>query len=192
MHYDYVVTLKRENARKIDLVSFLLLIFSVLSFSYVQIHLGLNNFLVIKQGLNGFLMIAAGILLFGVLLNFYYLRKGNELRFRYWLLFAGLPWLAMPFFPWMIILFILFAFLEAQAKYPLEIGFHNEGVVINSLFNQKFSWSSLQSVILKDGLLTLDFINNKLIQKEVLDDDDPDAPEDEFNEYCRSKLVNLP
>jgi len=44
---------------------------------------------------------------------------------------------------------------------------------------------------LKDGLLTLDFRDNKLIQKEVIDDDEPDAPEDEFNDYCRSKLLNL-
>jgi len=46
-------------------------------------------------------------------------------------------------------------------------------------------------VILKDGILTLDFKDNKLIQKEVLDDDEPEAEEDEFNEYCQSKLVNL-
>jgi hypothetical protein len=46
-------------------------------------------------------------------------------------------------------------------------------------------------VMLRDGLLTLDFKDNTLIQKEVLDDDEPDAPEDEFNEYCRSKLVIL-
>jgi len=43
-------------------------------------------------------------------------------------------------------------------------------------------------VILKDGLLTLDFKNNKVYQKEALDDDEPDADEDEFNEYCKSRL----
>ena len=97
----------------------------------------------------------------------------------------------MPYLQWMIIPFFVLALLEAQAKYPLEIGFYSEGVVLNTLFKKKFPWSSLQSVILKDGLLTLDFSNNKLIQKEVLDDDDPDAAEDEFNDYCRSKLLNL-
>ena len=38
MHYDYVVTLKRENAHKTDLISLLLLIFSLLAFSFVQIQ----------------------------------------------------------------------------------------------------------------------------------------------------------
>jgi hypothetical protein len=181
MHYDYVVTLKRENARKTDLVSSLLLIFSILAFCYVQIC----------SGFNGFLSIAAIILFLGLLLNIYVYRKGKEMRFRNWLFAAGIFWLGMPYFQWMFIPFVFFALLEAQAKYPLEIGFFADGVVLNSLFKKKWPWASLESVILKDGLLTLDFRNNKLIQKEVLDDDEPDALEDEFNDYCRSKLVNL-
>jgi hypothetical protein len=181
MHYDYVVTLKRENARKTDLVSSLLLIFSILAFCYVQI----------RSGFNGFLSIAAIILFLGLLLNIYVYRKGKEMRFRNWLFAAGIFWLGMPYFQWMLLPFVFFALLEAQAKYPLEIGFFADGVVLNSLFKKKWPWASLESVILKDGLLTLDFRNNKLIQKEVLDDDEPDALEDEFNDYCRSKLVNL-
>jgi hypothetical protein len=181
MHYDYVVTLKRENARKTDLVSLSLLIFSILFFSYTQI----------RQGMNGFMSVIVIILLTGIGMNLYALHKGKEMRFRNWLFAAGLFWLGMPYFQWLFIPFVLFAVLEAQAKYPLEIGFSPEGVVLNSLFKKKFPWNSLQSVILKDGLLTLDFKNNKLFQKEVLDDDEPDADENEFNDYCRSKLVNL-
>lgn len=113
------------------------------------------------------------------------------MRFRNWLFAIGLFWLGMPAFQWMFIPFVLFALLETQAKYPLEIGFHPGGIVLNSLFKKKYPWASLQSVILKEGLLTLDFKDNTLIQKEVLDHDDPDAEENEFNEYCRSKLVNL-
>jgi hypothetical protein len=181
MHYDYVVILKRENARKTDLVSFLLLIFSILAFCFAQI----------RTGFHVFLSMAAIIIFTGLLLNLYNYRSGKEMRFRYWLLAAGIFWLGMPWFPWMLIPFIFFAFLETQAKYPLEIGFFADGVVLNSLFKKKWSWKEFQSVILKDGLLTLDFRNNNLIQKEVLDDDEPDAPEDEFNDYCRAKLVNL-
>jgi hypothetical protein len=181
MHCDYVVILKRENARKTDLVSVLLLIFSIISFCYSQIH----------SGFNGFLTISAIILFLGLFINLYSFRKKKEMQFRNWLLAAALFWLGMPFFRWMSLPFIFFAILEAQAKYPLEIGFYSEGLVLNSLFKKKIPWTSLQSVILKDGLLTLDFKDNKLIQKEVLDDDEPDATEDEFNDYCRSKLVNL-
>jgi hypothetical protein len=181
MHYDYVVTLKRENAHKTDLISLLLLIFSLLAFSFVQI----------RNGLNLLLCLGIAIVLSGLLANLRSARKKKEMRFRYWLFATGICWIGMPYLQWLIIPFCVMAMMEAQAKYPLEIGFYSEGVVLNSLFNKKFPWSSLQSVILKDGLLTLDFINNKLIQKEVLDDDDPDAREDEFNDYCRSKLLIL-
>jgi hypothetical protein len=181
MHYDYVVTLKRENAHKTDLVSLLLLIFSLLAFSIVQI----------RNGLNLFLCSGIVVVLTGLIVNLLSAREKKDTRFRYWLFAAGICWIGMPYLQWMLIPFFVLALMEAQAKYPLEIGFYSEGVVLNSLFNKKFPWSSLQSVILKDGILTLDFINNKLIQKEVLDDDDPDAPEDEFIEYCRSKLLFL-
>jgi hypothetical protein len=181
MHYDYVVTLKRESAQKTDLVSFVLLLFSFLIFSYT----------ILRNGPTVFLIISASILLCGLLLNLFALRKKKKLHFRNWLFIAGLLWLGMPFLEWMIIPFVFFALLEAQAKYPLEIGFYAGGVVINSLFKKKISWTDLHSVKLKDGLLTLDCKDNTLIQKEVLDDDDPDADEDEFNDYCRHKLVNL-
>jgi hypothetical protein len=181
MHYDYVVTLKRENARKTDLVSFLLLIFSLQAFGFVQI----------RGELNLFLCFAILVIIIGLLINLQALRKHKEMQFRNWLFVAGIFWIGMPYLQWLVLPFFLFALMEAQAKYPLEIGFYSEGVVLNSLFKKKFNWNLFQSVILKDGLLTLDFKNNKLIQKEILDDDDPDAPEDEFNDYCRGKLINL-
>jgi hypothetical protein len=181
MHYDYVVILKRENARKTDLVSFLLLTFSILAFSIVQV----------RSGFSIYRCVAILVLVTGMVMNLQNIRKTKEMHFRTWLFAAGIFWIGMPFLQWLVLPFFLLAFLEIQAKYPLEIGFYSDGVVINSLVRKKFPWSSLQSVMLKDGLLTLDFRNNRLFQKEVVDDEEPDAPEDEFNEYCRGKLVNL-
>jgi predicted neutral ceramidase superfamily lipid hydrolase len=48
------------------------------------------------------------------------------------------------------------------------------------------SWSEFNNVVLKDGLLTLDFRNNKLIQLAVSEVDLP--PEQSFNEFCRSQI----
>jgi hypothetical protein len=179
MRYDYVVTLKRENARRIDFASFFLLLFSILAFSLTQMR---------SYQFSYFLTIAALILLTGILINIFGFRKGREMRFRNWLLAAGLFWMGMPYFQWMILVLIFFATLESQAKYPLEIGFSPYRIVLNTLFKKKIPWNSLEAVILKDGMLTLDFKNNKLLQKEVLDVDEPDADEDEFNEYCREQL----
>ena len=181
MQYEYVVILKRDHSRTTDRISLLLIFFSILVSGYIQIQAGITWFRT--------LMII--LLLTGILTNLQALRHGNETRFRTWLFIGGILWIGMPFLQWMAAPFFLLGFLETQAKYPLEIGFWQEGVVINSLFKKKIPWVALQSVILKDGLLTLDFHDNKLFQKEVMEDEEPDAPEDEFNEYCRSKLVNL-
>ena len=179
MRYDYVVTLKRENAARTDLASFFLLLFSILAFIIVQIRSFQFSF---------FLSLAAGILLAGIVVNIAASRKSKEMYFRNWLLAAGLFWIGMPFFQWMIGVFIFFALLEGQAKYPLEIGFSADQIVLNSLFKKKISWSTLESAILKDGILTLNYKNDKIFQKNVLDDDEPDADEDEFNAYCRERL----
>ena len=78
--------------------------------------------------------------------------------------------------------------MEYQAKYPLEIGFSDEEILRNTLFKKKYRWSDLNNVILKDGLLTMDFKNNKLFQKEALDEEEMDADEAEFNTYCQKRL----
>jgi hypothetical protein len=82
------------------------------------------------------------------------------------------------------------SFLEYQTKRPLEIGFDRDQVVINTLFRQRYDWSFFNNVLLKDGLLTLDFKSNRLLQKEVADDEDEDdVEEEEFNAYCRDRLA---
>jgi hypothetical protein len=49
------------------------------------------------------------------------------------------------------------------------------------------SWDEVNNVILKDGLLTIDFKNNKLFQHIILNSEE-DISEKEFNEFCRQQL----
>ena len=181
MKYDYVVTLKRDNEKYIDITNIFLCVISILAFLLVQIQ---------QQQFNLFFSFAAALLIAGLVINIFFLRnKGKIIRYKNWLLIAGIFWIGMPYLQWLCVIFFLLAFLEYQAKYPLEIGFTNDVVVINSLFRKKFEWTDFTTIILKDGLLTMDFKNNKLIQKETIDDDDDyDADEDEFNDYCRKQL----
>jgi hypothetical protein len=182
MRYDYVVALKRENAGRADLAGFLLLFFSILAFLFVEIRSFHFSF---------FLSFAALVLLAGILINISAARKGKEMYFRNWLLIAGVCWIGMPFFRWMSAVFVVFALFEGQAKYPLEIGFSAEQIVLNTLIKKKISWSELDSVILKDGILTLNFKNNRIFQKEVPDENESDADEQEFNRYCREQLEKV-
>jgi len=186
MRYQFVVTLRRDSDRKIDVISILLCFFSVVNFLLEQVRARQFKFL---------LSFFAALVLGGTLMNIFYhkkYRKGEvplkPVRYKYWLLIAGLGWLAMPYLPWLSVFFFLLTFLEYQAKYPLEIGFADDRVVINTLFKRKYDWSAFHNIVLKDGLLTLDFRNNRLFQKEVMEDEDDDGDEDEFNDYCRGRI----
>lgn len=183
MQYDYVVTLKRDKEKYIDLINIFLCVISILAFLFEQVQ---------QQKFNLFFSLAAAILIAGLVINILVLRnKGKIIRYKNWLIIAGIFWIGMPYLQWLCVIFFFLAFIEYQAKYPLEIGFANDVIVINSLFRKKFIWTDFSNIILKDGLLTMDFKNNRLLQKETVDDDDDyDADEDEFNDYCKKKLNN--
>jgi hypothetical protein len=181
MIYQYVVTLKRNNDKYIDNFSILLCFISIIAFVFEQIQ---------DKKINFFFIIAVIILSSGIVLNIYIKATQKKItRYKYLLVIAAICWLMMPYLQWFCIPFFLLSFLEYQAKYPLEVGFTNEEVVINTLFKRKFTWKDFNNIILKDGMLTLDFTNNKLFQKEAIDDDEGEADEDEFNDYCRKKLL---
>ena len=90
----------------------------------------------------------------------------------------------MPYFQWLIFVFGFFGLFEFQAKFPLEIGFTDKQIVFNSLIKKRYTWSDFNNVVLKDNVLTLDFKNNKIFQKEAIDEEG-EADEDEFNEFCK-------
>lgn len=181
MIYQYVVTLKRNNDKYIDNFSILLCFISAIAFLFDQIKSGHINYI---------FTIASVILLAGTCVNLYNkISKKKIVRYRYLLFASGICWLIMPYLQWLCIPFFLLSFLEYQAKYPLEVGFTDEQVVINTLFKRKFTWKDFNNIILKDGILTLDFKNNTLFQKEAIEDEEDDTEEDEFNDFCKKQLT---
>lgn len=55
------------------------------------------------------------------------------------------------------------------------------------MFQKEVNWDEVNNVILKDGLLTIDFKNNKLFQHIILNSDE-DISEKEFNDFCEEQL----
>jgi hypothetical protein len=124
-----------------------------------------------------------------VLWNLYQAGKGRKVYYSRALLIAALVWMKMPYFQWLVFVFIILALLEYQAKHSLEIGFSDKAILYNSLFKKRYTWNQFSNIILKDNLLTLDFTNNRLLQLEVEDDEESEADEEEFNEYCQRHLT---
>jgi hypothetical protein len=78
-------------------------------------------------------------------------------------------------------------FLSKQAIQKRTIVFEKDRVSVSPPFAQNYAWQDFQNVVLKDGLLTLDFNNNKLLQVHILSE--ISAPQEaEFNDFCQTNL----
>lgn len=179
MVYQYVVSLKIQHSKSIDIFGILLSVGSVAFFVWE---------LILQQHLS-FAYLVGAVFVTGLLVyNLWRSYKGHKVYYSRGLLIAALVWMKMPYGQWLSFLFIILALLEYQAKYSLEIGFTDSQVVINSLFKKRYAWNQFDNIVLKDGLITLDFKNNKILQRELVDDEENEADEDEFNQYCREQL----
>ena len=178
--FPYVVILKSDNARYANLTGFFVSLISIFFFV-------LSYFIVPDRNIAW--LIGAASVMSVIVWNIIQQRRNRKAWYKPGFILAAITWLSMPYLHWMAILLVAMYFLEHQAKKPQEIGFSEDRIVVNSLVNKVYYWQDLSNVILKDSLLTIDFHDNHFIQKEVLDDDDPDADEDEFNEFCRVQLA---
>ena len=178
--YPYVVVLKSGPAWQFNAFGFLLNLGSCIFFTREFLFTDAKNIFLIAG-----ILLVLGLLMY----NIVRFRNGHKIFFNRAYLISALLWIKMPYMEWLFGAFIILAILERQVKFPLEIGFSENQVVFNSLFKRKYSWKEVSNVVLKDGLLTIDFLNNHLIQREVEDDvDEDEVSEEEFNAFCRLQL----
>jgi len=180
--YDYIVSLKRPDFKKYDLISQLLLIAAIIIFLFFLFN---NPEAWIWYSFPVIVITAQ------IIYNFLERSKGEIVSYRLSFFIAALGFILLPeksFFT--ILLFVLYViplFLERQIKFPEEIGFDDEGITINAFSKKYYPWNLITNVVLKDGLLTIDYKDNRLFQKEIEEQVSP-VLESEFNEFCCSKL----
>ena len=177
-NYPYIIVLKNESSRYVNVFGFLLTVGSAVLFGREMFF---RNQIILPY-LAGIIFIV-GLLIWNA---FLYYRTDREIYYSKALLIAGLVWTKMPYFEWLVIVFAFLALLEYQAKKPVEVGFAEDHVMLNKLFKKKISWSDIDNVVLRDGWLTIDFKNNRLLQKEI-DTGESEATDEEFNEWVRTR-----
>ena len=178
--FPYVVILKNTTDRAFTVLAVLLNLASAVFF-FKEFVLGESFYTTRTLGL----AVLVGMLVW----NYLKARRGKKPFYDRAYLVTGLLWMGMPYLQWLFIPFMALAFLEHQVKFPLEIGFSETQIVLNTLFKKKYTWAQLSNVMLKDGMLTMDFANNRILQREIEDDDEEDdASEEEFNLFCREQL----
>ncbi len=68
-----------------------------------------------------------------------------------------------------LLLILLYWLLHLFIKKETVITIDNEGILLVKPLNKaRYSWRQVDFVILKDGLLTIQFINNRFFQREVV------------------------
>jgi hypothetical protein len=178
--FDYIIVIKKKSNKRINRISQLMLLLSILAFIGTA---------VISPGKNIPTIILSLLILAWWYFCFNQIKRGIEPSFRLALLLAAVGWYFQKDGIWISIIYLLAAALEKQVKFQEEIAFDDAEIVINSFPKKKYAWNDLKNVVLKDGLLTLDFNNNVLIQKEV-DSEVPPSVAQEFNAFAQQNLTN--
>lgn len=104
------------------------------------------------------------------------------------LIFAAVCWGLMQSWVPAVICLLVQVFYSISTKKQI-VKVINEGVQYPALFATTLAkWNQLNNVVLKDGLLTIDFKNNKIIQAEITEQN-PGVNEQEFNQFCNAHLT---
>jgi hypothetical protein len=181
--YSYIVVVKQKNRRIIELSGLILCLIFIL--------LLINTLIQISTFLLIYILISIATI--GLFTNsIIQYKKRSKLNLTPIFIIAAVTIFFIPNIKWLFICFVLFAFLEKYAFKKEEIGFNRDEIYYNKLFPKKIYWESLNNVVLKDGILTLDFMSNKVQQfetDELDDEDEEEVTEEEFNAFCQLCLL---
>ena len=181
MKYSFI--LKNEKTKNYRLISQLLVLFNLLGFAILLIN---QETKIAKNFILLFAILITAVYTFFTILE--WISKKALPDFWHRSIFAICAWVWMKEgFWWVSIVLLLFILLDFIAHKKLVVHVTDKTIVVPYVMQKTVEWDELNNVILKDGLLTIDFKNNKLFQQLILNSD-ADVNEKEFNEFCRQQL----
>ncbi|TDH28983.1 hypothetical protein EXU57_02600 [Segetibacter sp. 3557_3] len=181
MVFNYIITLRRQPMRMIDFISQLLYVIAIGSFLFFAL-----SFRVLHKGYLVFTIGILGAWIWAVIRR----QQHKKVYYTSGLILAALAWITQPYGNfWLGTLYIFAALAEREFKFTKEIGFSKDRIVMNSLLKKRITWAEVRNAMIKEGVLTIDLKNNKIIQKEI-ESDVPPETEVEFNEFCRNRIAN--
>ena len=171
----FELTLKNEKAKSYRLIILFLVILHVLFFTYLLFDQQLW-----KNGVAG-LVVTLLYIGYRLLITNTSRQKfslGSGYFFVLSIISAGLSW-------WVWALELLLSALSQIALTPVNFTFTSTVIKRVGIPYKNYRWEELSNVILKDNILTLDFINNKLLQSEI---ETKNVNEEAFNTFAKAQL----
>jgi hypothetical protein len=98
----------------------------------------------------------------------------------------SITWITWQIY-WAAAIIVLFYLLYLVAIRKFDVSFSDKHISYPSFPRKEIPWNELNNVIMKDGILTIDFKNNKIIQAET---EANTVNEKEFNEFCKKRLIS--
>ncbi len=89
---------------------------------------------------------------------------------------------------WIAFAVAIVRLLQGFVKKNFQYHFAANQIELDAFPKKIVDWQDLQNVVLKDGILTIDRKNNKIIQTEISLLESDAVNESEFNEFCRLQL----
>jgi hypothetical protein len=188
--YEYIIVLKEHFSYKyIDFISRLMLLIAIISFLFrAYVFTKMSGHFDIA-GKSGLLVALSCIAIIWWIFCWGQARRNVVPFYRFALFICAWGWYVHPHTLILSVIYVVAAIIEKPVKLLPEIAFDNNEIVMNSFPQKRYVWSDLENVILKDGILTIDCKNNKIIQSEINETVSKEI-ENEFNSYCKKQLIS--
>ena len=175
--YKYEIALRNEKEKTYFIISCILLFSNFILLLSLTISQGFTNWWPFILSLSG---------MFSFFIGWYFKRPGVKQSLYVPFLFFSLAWFFTPFL-WLGFVNLFFDVLDAVSRRKLTVLFSENKILYPSAFNKSIDWAAINNIILKDGMLTIDLKNNKLIQQ-YMDERNTTINEKEFNDFCKERL----
>ena len=179
--FDYIIVCKSPDYKNVDRISQFMFLLSIVGYSF-----GIYKGLFPKPAL--IIAIMTSVVCWWIFCV-YQKKKGGVPYYRLGLLFASWGWFLMPNALIISGIYLIGALFERQVKFPYEIAFDPAGIVINTFPKKQFPWTLVQNALIKDDVITIDFKNNKIIQKDI-NEPVSTSVTTEFNAFCAQQIAN--
>ena len=170
----FEIVLKNEKAEQYKFFAWLIIIFNMLLFGVLA---AFSDPLAGLGGIIGF------IFCFIIL----YALKRNHFDISRFLLLIPVPiWIIAGYYGFAVLSLFLCVLYFFSIRKKIIV-FSKSGIVYPSFPQINLFWNELHHTILKDGLLTIDLRNNRLIQQ-LIDETKTVVNEQDFNDFCSQQL----
>lgn len=179
----FELALKNEKLLYYHRMAVLLLILNFAAFIIVAIYATTST-------TRTFAIVGVAATTFGLAMAYWQyatVKEANDKRNVIGLFFAAVCWGLMQSWVAAVICLLVQVFYSISIRKQI-VTVISEGVQYPFLLGTSTAkWNELNNVVLKDGLLTIDFKNNKIIQAEITETQPVNEPE--FNRFCNARLT---